>query len=418
MVGNTYPYTRADWRRGAFRSDANRTLQSIINTSNPDITLAASKGIDGFALNIGSDPWQLARVADAYAAAIGTTFALFPSFDMGNLPCARERDGDILRTMINTYYDHSNQMYFHGAPLVSTFGGQQCHFGQPTINEGWRRILKTDLPAVHFIASFFMDPAIYGSIDSANGAFSWDSAWPMGNYDIDASYDNEYRRYLNGRTYMAGVSPWFFTHYGPDSYNKNFIFRADNWLLAERWEILIRDRELLDIVQIITWNDFGESHYMGPIDGAQPKSESWTTGFDHQGWLDLQHYYITAYKTGRYPEIERDRIFLWGRLYPAAASSPDPLDRPQNFNYTEDFVWGVVLLTEEARLDLSCGDSRLSIDLPSGHSKVNLPLTGDCSVTSSLTRGGSQVLRFAPQGYNFSTSPPMYNFNAFVAASP
>ena len=45
MVGNTFPYTLDDWTE--------------------DITLAHASGIDGFALNIGSDSWEPARVADA-----------------------------------------------------------------------------------------------------------------------------------------------------------------------------------------------------------------------------------------------------------------------------------------------------------------------------------------------------------------
>jgi hypothetical protein len=30
-------------------------------------------------------------------------------------------------------------------------------------------------------------------------------------------------------------------------------------------------------------DDYGESHYIGPIAGAQPMSEGWVNGFDHQG---------------------------------------------------------------------------------------------------------------------------------------
>ena len=45
MVGNTYPYTLADWL--------------------DDIVQAHNAGIDGFALNTGSDDWQPARIADA-----------------------------------------------------------------------------------------------------------------------------------------------------------------------------------------------------------------------------------------------------------------------------------------------------------------------------------------------------------------
>jgi glucan endo-1,3-alpha-glucosidase len=45
MVGNTYPYTLADWL--------------------DDIVQAYNAGIDGFALNAGTDVWQPARIADA-----------------------------------------------------------------------------------------------------------------------------------------------------------------------------------------------------------------------------------------------------------------------------------------------------------------------------------------------------------------
>ena len=44
-------------------------------------------------------------------------------------------------------------------------------------------------------------------------------------------------------------------------------------------------------------------------------------------------YYIAAFKTGAYPKIKKDRIFLWGRLYPAAASSPDPVDKPTGWQW-------------------------------------------------------------------------------------
>jgi glucan endo-1,3-alpha-glucosidase len=45
MVGNTYPYTQGDWEA--------------------DIRQAHGSGIDGFALNIGSDSWQSSQVASA-----------------------------------------------------------------------------------------------------------------------------------------------------------------------------------------------------------------------------------------------------------------------------------------------------------------------------------------------------------------
>ena len=72
-------------------------------------------------------------------------------------------------------------------------------------------------------------------------------------------------------------------HYGKDTYNKNFIYRGDNWLWATRWEMLIQNRMSVPLVEVVTWNDYGESHYIGPIKGDQPKSNAWVDGFDHTG---------------------------------------------------------------------------------------------------------------------------------------
>jgi len=56
------------------------------------------------------------------------------------------------------------------------------------------------------------------------------------------------------------------------------------------------------------------------------------------GWLDLMHYYIIGFKTGEYPIITRDRIFLWGRLSPAQAITPDPIGKPANYDIVSTFT--------------------------------------------------------------------------------
>ena len=77
----------------------------------------------------------------------------------------------------------------------------------------------------------------------------------------------------------AAVSPWFFTHYGTGSFNKNWLFVSD-FLWAQRWEQILQLKP--QFLEIITWNgapsfpcpslhllnrviDFGESHYIGPL---------------------------------------------------------------------------------------------------------------------------------------------------------
>ena len=44
------------------------------------------------------------------------------------------------------------------------------------------------------------------------------------------------------------------------------------------------------------FEDYGESHYMAPVRGAQPNSEAWVDGFPHSPWLVLNAYFARAFK--------------------------------------------------------------------------------------------------------------------------
>ena len=52
---------------------------------------------------------------------------------------------------------------------------------------------------------------------------------------------------------MAPANPQL-QHYGPETYNKNFIYSGDNWLFVERWEHLIANRAHVDMVEVLTWS--------------------------------------------------------------------------------------------------------------------------------------------------------------------
>lgn len=43
-------------------------------------------------------------------------------------------------------------------------------------------------------------------------------------------------------------------HYGPETYDKNFIYSGDNWLFVERWEHLIANQTHVDMVEVLTWS--------------------------------------------------------------------------------------------------------------------------------------------------------------------
>jgi len=159
-----------------------------------------------------------------------------------------------------------------------------------------------------------------------------------------------------------------------------------------------------------------------------------------KGWLDLQQYYISAFKSGVYPRILRDRIFLWARLYPANADAPrDGIGKPSSWQHvrslatlslpdrltrsisqTEDFVWAMIFSTGgNTSVTLRCGDYSETTELSgTGAFKLRMPLAGPGGqVSATLLRKGAGVVNLIPAGFLFSHHPTSYNFNAFVASS-
>ncbi|KIY51042.1 glycoside hydrolase family 71 protein [Fistulina hepatica ATCC 64428] len=400
MIANTLPYSRDDWER--------------------DFTLASSKGIDAFALNIGPDSWHAARVDEAFSTlhSLDLPFYLFFSFDMAVLPCNSPGDANTLRNYISKYGSHPNYLLHGRYPLVSTFAGEYCRFGQGSLNEAWQYAIKNGVRPNIFVPAFFTKASDLSSLPVMDGYFSWNSGWPMGNYDIDFNSDSNFIRNLDGRLYMAPVSPWFFTHYGPNTFNKNWIYRSDDWLFAKRWELIVDNRAYVDMVEAITWNDYGESSYLGEIHGTQPFSQSWVNGFDHRVWLDIQQYHIEAFKYGAYQDVTEDRVYLWGRLYPKVASAPDSVGRPNNWDWAEDSLWAMAFLIEDSHLTLSCGRTSQVFSAPAGVSKMKLPFSETCNVKAVVKRDDKTIISCEPPGFRFNTNPPSYNFNAFVAACP
>lgn len=151
---------------------------------------------------------------------------------------------------------------------------------------------------IYFIPAFFQNPQDLIWRDDVDAPFNWNGAWPMDNSTISSS--NSDQPFIHhAKPYMAAVSPWFYTHYGTTGdhpWNKNWIYRSDDNLYASRWTDILSASVNPEFVEILTWNDYGESNYIGPIMGSQPGSEAWTTGMDHSAWREMTKYFIRRYK--------------------------------------------------------------------------------------------------------------------------
>lgn len=178
------------------------------------------------------------------------------------MPCGSLSDADLLKSYITTYGSHSNQAWYEGKILASTFAGSDCSFGiGGDWSNAWEQAFKTPLAsagkAVFFLPSVFTDPSTFSSVSVMDGELNWSSGWPIGDSAPSFDYDTTYINGLgSSKKYMAAVSPAFFTHYGQNSWNKNWIFQSDGFLYAKRWEILVQNRDKFDLIESLTWNDY------------------------------------------------------------------------------------------------------------------------------------------------------------------
>lgn len=80
------------------------------------------------------------------------------------MPCSSPDDAQTLRNYITQYAQHPNQLQYNGRAVASTFAGESCTFGQGSVPDGWRTQFTqhselSGANAVHFLPSFFVDPA-------------------------------------------------------------------------------------------------------------------------------------------------------------------------------------------------------------------------------------------------------------------
>lgn len=100
IVGLTSGQTRDEWQQ--------------------DVSQAKASGIDGFALNIGSqDSYNDEQLHLAYDVASSNGFSVFLSFDMQ----ASQWNADQISSYINTYKGLGGQLKINNLPVVSTFEG-------------------------------------------------------------------------------------------------------------------------------------------------------------------------------------------------------------------------------------------------------------------------------------------------------
>ncbi|PSR84349.1 glycoside hydrolase, partial [Coniella lustricola] len=312
MVGLTYGQTLSDWTH--------------------EIRTAQAASIDGFALNIGpNDPYTLTQLRFAFEAAEGLftlghadeeeeddggggahqrlppPFVLFLSFDMAAREWSVEQVVELIRefTRSRVYYHHVDER-----AMVSTFEG-------PGWADHWESVRRQVGGAdgdgdggqgIFFVPDWSsLGPhGVAGKLAHIDGAFSW-AAWPRaGEERITGDEDREYLREKEkeDKVYMAGVSPWFYTRL--PQWNKNWYSSSER-LWYDRWMQILELQP--DYVQIITWNDYGESSYIcdPPTRPSQvvPGAEVYVSGHPHAALRATLPFLVRAYKSAGLKDCSR-----------------------------------------------------------------------------------------------------------------
>lgn len=201
-------------------------------------------------------------------------------------------------------------------------------------------------------------------------------------------------------------------------YSKNWFSTGDT-LWYDRWQQAI---DLLpDFIQIITWNDFGESSYISDIVGQQIVSgaSAYVEGYDHAAFRAALPYFTAAYKAGNraVTPTNGDTAIAWYRSTPAKAGSDGSTVWGQGGSQsasdgTTDAVNVLTITVDETDIEVVIGGSSHSFRTGSGENPANfvqVPFDGALGDVTLNMNGKSVV---GPAITNTLPSTGYVNFNA------
>ncbi|CZR55176.1 related to mutanase (glucan endo-1,3-alpha-glucosidase) [Phialocephala subalpina] len=381
-----------------------------------DILDARALGADAFALNIANDDaaWSLNTTSYLFKWANEYNFKLFFSFDMTGFS-----NPDQFTDFLLSYVTNDAYYTYNGLPFVSTFNGgaSTYKFGQDSVNDGWKVALQDVMSnaghPIYFIPAFQDTTALpdYFTNDfpTLDGAMNWNS-WPFasqGDIIVPTTDDQTYltAAHASSKTFMMGVSPLQFKH----------IDSSQNWYRRGEQNLEYRFGQVLslqpDFVELQTWNDAGESHYMGnswpePIAGTV--EGAYTDSYDHTGYQQILPAFIKAFKAGAtntdtmFPTngANAQGVFWHHTLLANADCSADGLGKPSGIETVEDKVTAVVLVAEGvttynvsifSNTDTLLGTTKL-VPGYNAYSVAGLD-TGTVVVSVEDTSSGSEVVK-------------------------
>ena len=361
------------------------------------------------------DGWARNTTSHLFDQADTSGFGLFFSFDHNHF--ANPAD---YTEFLKPYLNRTSYFQYNEKPLVSTFNGEDIS------DADWATFKKAvgDILLVPGFSRATPKLDFFTGRESLDGIFNWNS-WPSpeaGKANVSDSDDATYltAAHDQGKLFMMGISPLQFKH----------MDSGNNWYLRGEGNLENRLEQVLalqpDMIELQTWNDAGEGHYMGnwweePIQNTP--IPDYVRGYDHTGYWKVLAPFIKAWKQGEtttagmVPIGKTVQGAFWHHAVTVDADcETDPLGKPRDYQNAEDVVSGIVLVEsskkglvavvtngrkELGRITLSGGYNQFKFEgLGVGRVKIDILDEAEKVVVSAI--GDLEVLAFVPLcNYNF-----------------
>lgn len=162
-----------------------------------------------------------------------------------------------------------------------------------------------------------------------------------------------------------------------------------------------------DIIEIQSWNDFCESHYIRNLPSQDINAKdfvelgqmgAYVYGQDHSPWRLMAKYYIGWWKTGSRPAVTQDQVVFWHRTHPKnAICSSGSSTGVRNSQMPVDAVFAWALVSQPSTISMSVGVNKYwtfradSTGPSMGMVPFPKSLASNVSPEVAIVRGGKTV---------------------------
>ncbi|MEU9037310.1 endo-1,3-alpha-glucanase family glycosylhydrolase [Streptomyces sp. NPDC048352] len=362
-----------------------------------EVRTARAAGLDGFTLDLLS---LTGKNRERAGLLMRAAHAVDPGFKIMLMPDMTSLDTDDPAVMADALAALGSHPAAHrlddGRLVVSPFKAEQKSA------DWWRRVLDL-LRSRHGLGTAFVP--LFLDSDAHSEAFApishGFSEWGSRSYAGQEGAAADVRRaHARGKIWMQPVSV-------QDARpNQGVYDEAGNTAtLRATWTHAIEDGA--DWVQLTTWNDYSEGSQFAP---------SLHNGY---AYLDLSSYYLTRFKTGGWPRIVRDTLYLTSRTQFAYAGPTGDQSLVMSLRggsaAARDTVEVLSFLTEPAGVRTRVGSAAREYGAPAGVHAELLPLRPGTS-SAQVVRDGKASAR-VELPYPVARGVPVQDLQYYAATS-